>query len=155
MTEVSKMLDDAYLDFTNKIECGCRTLPTLFLPIWETIKNRRAALKAYGTKESFNMYTVCYYAALDYNETIKSIGVDHAFSTIICVMGIEIESAKWYRIMAHHYLQQAMRKECGQWIATDYKPDIYCKCSVCGRRVTIGEKSNYCPDCGAKMDLED
>ena len=54
-------------------------------------------------------------------------------------------------------LEQAPRVDAvevvhGRWIAADYKPYIYCKCSVCGRRITIGEKSNYCSNCGAKMD---
>ena len=41
----------------------------------------------------------------------------------------------------------------GRWIDTDYKPDIYCKCSVCGRRVyAYDDGYNYCPNCGAKMD---
>ena len=40
----------------------------------------------------------------------------------------------------------------GRWIDTDYKPDIYCKCSVCGRRVYAYDDYNYCPRCGAKMD---
>lgn len=42
----------------------------------------------------------------------------------------------------------------GRWIAADYKPYIYCKCSVCGRRVNVSEKDNYCSHCGAKMDGE-
>ena len=41
----------------------------------------------------------------------------------------------------------------GRWIDTDYKPDIYCKCSVCGRRVyAYDDGYNYCPNCGARMD---
>lgn len=40
----------------------------------------------------------------------------------------------------------------GRWVKTDYKPMIFTKCSVCGRRVEIQNKSNYCPKCGAKMD---
>ena len=41
----------------------------------------------------------------------------------------------------------------GRWVDTDYKPDIYCKCSVCGRRVyAYDDGYNYCPNCGAKMD---
>ena len=41
----------------------------------------------------------------------------------------------------------------GRWIDTDYKPDIYCKCSECGRRVyAYDDGYNYCPNCGAKMD---
>lgn len=40
----------------------------------------------------------------------------------------------------------------GRWIKTDYKPMIFTKCSICGRRVEMQNKSNYCPKCGAKMD---
>lgn len=31
------------------------------------------------------------------------------------------------------------------------------KCSICGQILTtmVGEKKNYCPNCGAKMDLEE
>ena len=40
----------------------------------------------------------------------------------------------------------------GRWIDTDYKPDIYCKCSECGRRVyAYDDGYNYCPNCGADM----
>ena len=43
----------------------------------------------------------------------------------------------------------------GRWIYEPveftYKKDI--KCSVCDRYVD--EPENYCPNCGAKMDLED
>lgn len=42
----------------------------------------------------------------------------------------------------------------GKWIETEYKPHVYCKCSLCGHREKINDKSNYCPNCGAKMDLE-
>ena len=35
----------------------------------------------------------------------------------------------------------------GEWIRTDYCYFSYC--SVCGFK---GEKTNYCPNCGAKMD---
>ena len=40
----------------------------------------------------------------------------------------------------------------GRWIETEYKSDIYCKCSVCGRRTYVYDDYNYCPNCGAKMD---
>ena len=47
----------------------------------------------------------------------------------------------------------------GKWVETrDYVTtayghlDIY-KCSICGADVTIDEHNNYCPNCGAKMDL--
>ena len=40
----------------------------------------------------------------------------------------------------------------GRWITTAYKPFVYSKCSLCGHRVTIDGESNYCPNCGARMD---
>ena len=43
----------------------------------------------------------------------------------------------------------------GKWIETEYKPHVYCKCSLCGHREKINDKSNYCPNCGAKMGKED
>ena len=47
-----------------------------------------------------------------------------------------------------------MEEKHGKWIETEYKPHVYCKCSLCGHRERINDKSNYCPNCGAKMDLE-
>lgn len=41
--------------------------------------------------------------------------------------------------------------KCGKWVKTDYKPCIFTKCSECGRRVEIQNKSLFCPNCGAKM----
>ena len=41
----------------------------------------------------------------------------------------------------------------GRWVKTDYKPMIFTKCSVCGHRVEIQNKSAFCPGCGAKMEL--
>ena len=38
----------------------------------------------------------------------------------------------------------------GEWVDTDYKPEIYQKCSVCGRRKSRYEDNfDRCPDCGA------
>ena len=44
-------------------------------------------------------------------------------------------------------------ERCGEWIETDYKPYMYRKCSLCGRRIELANVSNhlYCPQCGAKM----
>lgn len=42
----------------------------------------------------------------------------------------------------------------GKWVKTDYNPMIFTKCSLCGRRVEIQNKSAFCPGCGAKMDRE-
>ena len=38
-----------------------------------------------------------------------------------------------------------------KWVKTDYKPMIFSKCSLCGHRVEIQNKSRFCPGCGAKM----
>ena len=46
----------------------------------------------------------------------------------------------------------------GKWefVKMNYGHD-QCKCSVCGRKwwTPKGERLNYCPNCGAKMDLEE
>lgn len=39
----------------------------------------------------------------------------------------------------------------GRWVETDCNADIYCNCSVCGRRTYVYDDYNYCPNCGAKM----
>lgn len=39
----------------------------------------------------------------------------------------------------------------GKWVKTDYKPMIFTKCSLCGHRVEIQNKSAFCPGCGARM----
>lgn len=39
----------------------------------------------------------------------------------------------------------------GKWIK-EYKDQVNSKCSICGKEV--GRKSNYCPNCGAKMSSE-
>ena len=42
----------------------------------------------------------------------------------------------------------------GRWY---WAEDGHCKCSVCGQYATVKRlvvKTNYCPNCGAKMDLE-
>lgn len=39
----------------------------------------------------------------------------------------------------------------GKWVKADYKPMIFTKCSLCGRRVEIQNKSAFCPGCGARM----
>lgn len=43
----------------------------------------------------------------------------------------------------------------GKWLNAEHAPNYlcYCTCSVCGKRQTI-ESANYCPNCGAKMDME-
>lgn len=44
----------------------------------------------------------------------------------------------------------------GKWeyIGTDKKGYVY-RCSNCVGRIGLDYETNYCPNCGAKMDLED
>lgn len=44
----------------------------------------------------------------------------------------------------------------GKWIRMDNDGEAISKCSVCKFPVsTFWNESNYCPNCGAKMDLEE
>ena len=44
----------------------------------------------------------------------------------------------------------------GKWIRMDNDGEAISKCSVCKFPVsTFWNESNYCPDCGSKMDLEE
>ena len=44
----------------------------------------------------------------------------------------------------------------GRWVPTKAPFMNECEdCSVCGYRTVWGHRYNYCPNCGAKMDLED
>ena len=44
----------------------------------------------------------------------------------------------------------------GRWIDIEQAPDylFYATCSVCGNRQTIGV-SNYCPMCGARLEVSE
>ena len=44
----------------------------------------------------------------------------------------------------------------GKWeyIGTDKKGHVY-RCSNCAGRIGLDYETSYCPNCGAKMDLED
>ena len=43
----------------------------------------------------------------------------------------------------------------GRWVQTKSPFMNECEdCSVCGYRTVWGHRYNYCPNCGAKMDLE-
>lgn len=59
--------------------------------------------------------------------------------------------------IAHHKAADVAPVVHGKWI---YGEDIDIQCSVCGAdALTEGDyrqiKSRYCPNCGAKMDLEE
>lgn len=43
----------------------------------------------------------------------------------------------------------------GQWEDIEHAPDglLYVTCSVCGKRQTV-EATNYCGNCGARMEVE-
>ena len=41
----------------------------------------------------------------------------------------------------------------GEWVPSEYQP--HHTCSVCGHWFSLYDKVNYCPNCGAKMDLEE
>ena len=50
----------------------------------------------------------------------------------------------------------------GEWVIsrTDYSWNsaefpTHCKCSRCGREVPYQDKDNFCPNCGAKMEVQD
>nr|DAO72700.1 MAG TPA: DNA-directed RNA polymerase II subunit [Caudoviricetes sp.] len=46
----------------------------------------------------------------------------------------------------------------GEWIVCGDGADVPFMCSHCGKRVAASHKrmyDNYCPNCGAKMDLEE
>ena len=111
MKDVNEILNDAYLDMAEKIERKYKKLPKSFLPIWDIIKQGHSALETSEIlRSAFDLYHYCCCAAVEYN-CEHNIGIDNAFSTVITAIGIELESEKWYRIMAHHYLQQAERKK--------------------------------------------
>lgn len=43
----------------------------------------------------------------------------------------------------------------GKWIALPKEFDTFCKCSLCNYPVDFNwGQTNYCPNCGAKMDGE-
>ena len=45
----------------------------------------------------------------------------------------------------------------GRWVSAEAKPRLIYFCSACGEKWGYGSISymKYCPNCGAKMDLED
>ena len=47
-------------------------------------------------------------------------------------------------------------RKTGEWIVTNDKDELYgflCACSICGN--TMVGAYNYCPDCGAKMEVDE
>lgn len=46
-------------------------------------------------------------------------------------------------------------RKTGKWIEVEkYYEAAECRCSLCGQTMTthVGERMNYCPNCGAKME---
>lgn len=121
MTEAGRLLKAAYEQTAERIENGYQVLPTRFRPIWEQIQQGYTAtqtvLKDY---DDYDMYNVCYSAGIEYDKTVKRIGIDNAFSTVACAIGIQHESPDWYRIMAHHYTKQAERIELNWKVRNEY-----------------------------------
>ena len=55
-----------------------------------------------------------------------------------------------------HYIRDYIKSQqtTGRWIDSHIPESTLCECSECG--FTCGAYSfNYCPDCGAKMEVED
>lgn len=80
--------------------------------------------------------------------------------TIAAANGKEKDCRVWARAICLLYDVQTADVEPvvhGKWV---YGEDVDIECSVCGRdALTEGDyrqvRSNYCPHCGAKMDLEE
>ena len=59
-----------------------------------------------------------------------------------------------YRFECAPTIDPESLREHGRWIAISHDPDdTCCKCSECGKLKAV--RTNYCPKCGCKMDLED
>lgn len=58
-----------------------------------------------------------------------------------------------------HAVIKSMKKyeepKTGRWIYTgDYITEGMLKCSECGFKHDVSERFSYCPNCGAKMEVE-
>lgn len=51
---------------------------------------------------------------------------------------------------------EAVKVKRGKWeyIGTDKQGNVF-RCSNCALRIGLDYETNYCPNCGAKMDLEE
>ena len=59
---------------------------------------------------------------------------------------VEVRHGEW--VLEHETYGQMMCSVCGKECPTERKPDPYEEC----RMTNFYIKSNYCPNCGAKMD---
>lgn len=111
MTEAGRMLKEVYLQTAERDRQGFGRFSRDFQPIWENIKQDYENIETIpGLSDFYDMYDICYSAGLKYDETVKRIGIDDAFSSVICAIGVSCYSSEWYKIMAHHYIRQAERK---------------------------------------------
>ena len=65
---------------------------------------------------------------------------DCVFYRFVCSLG--------HKVVCEHYEEYEQRPH-GEWIPC--KDDNFCKCSECKQIVMSEERSNFCPNCGAKM----
>ena len=88
----------------------------------------------------------------DYNKlTLITIGnqIDKLYekhSTRPAADVVEVRHGEW--VLEHETYGQMMCSVCGKECPTERKPDPYEEC----RMTNFYIKSNYCPNCGAKMD---
>lgn len=78
-------------------------------------------------------------------------------------VGINVEKEELIKALQYDRNQyekgykDAMRRKEGEWIKTyepnDAEPFILWKCEICGLSERI--KTRYCPNCGAKMEVEE
>lgn len=74
----------------------------------------------------------------------------------------ELFDADWMMDNDEHMVEEIVERQStvdaepvrhGRWIASR---DEFCACSICKYPVYVGwNQTNYCPNCGAKMDLEE
>jgi len=102
------ILEDVYLRVNQLVEAGVRVLPTAILPSWEIITNWYEASDSISHTDDHYMYNAFYCAAEEYDKA-RRIGINNAFSSVICELGVLHQSKEWYEIMSYHYARQAER----------------------------------------------
>lgn len=73
-----------------------------------------------------------------------------------------IEELQKDKAIANRKLDSVLKKvpKCGEWKCSypEIEPNpmfMYGICSICGFEQSISNKLNYCPNCGAKMEVQD